>query len=120
MPFLPPNQQRQSTEGFTTNVVVLMKMSHCGCDLMRHFKPRVHHISVYSLPCIICIVKAECCISTVYQQHKITFEEEEEEEEEDAVVDDNGIQQPASTQRDEQDSCEVSVLYISDKVLSVL
>jgi len=40
----------------------------------------------------------------VYQQHKITFEEEEEEEE-DAVVDDNGIQQPASTQRDEQDSC---------------
>jgi len=56
----------------------------------------------------------------VYQQRKITFEEEEEEEEEEAVVDDNGIQQPASTQRDEQDSCEVSVLYISDKLLSVL
>ena len=34
-----------------------LKMSHSGCALVRHFQPRVHHISMtHSLPCITCIV----------------------------------------------------------------
>jgi len=34
-----------------------LKMSHSGCALVRHFQPRVHHISMsHLLLCIICIV----------------------------------------------------------------
>jgi len=56
MPFLPPNQQRQSTEGIKYDDPQLKK-SHSGCALVRHFQPRVHHIWMSdSLLCIISIM----------------------------------------------------------------
>ena len=62
MPFLPPNQQRQSTEGKqyllskkatasksqNKTSALRLKMSHLGCTLVRHFEPHVHHIYTYA------------------------------------------------------------------------
>jgi len=45
------------------------------------------------------------CINSVYRRQIIA--ELEEEEQEEADDDDNNTQQPASTQRDEHDRCEV-------------
>jgi len=50
-------------------------------------------------------MKSRKCINSVYRRQIIA--ELEEEEQEEADDDDNNTQQPASTQRDEHDRCEV-------------